>query len=95
MKQGLFSLCLLFLTRCCSQRILLEGILLPMYGAAGALIAYGSYITRNNIVCNHPYTLAEVQECFNIMLSDGWRCGIVTVAMCSTIVYAPLLSRLL
>ncbi|EED18015.1 hypothetical protein TSTA_117870 [Talaromyces stipitatus ATCC 10500] len=54
-----------------------------MYATIGALTGYGSYITRYNEVCHHSY--AGLHNCYNIRLSDGWRCGIVTVVMCAVI----------
>jgi hypothetical protein len=55
-----------------------------MYAGCGALLGYGSYITRNNNVCNNQYTGTELYDCYNIRLSAGWRCGIVVIAMCAT-----------
>lgn len=54
-----------------------------MYAGSGALLGYGSYTTRDNNVCNNQYTGTELHDCYNIRLSAGWRCGIVTIAMCA------------
>ncbi|PCH07798.1 Hypothetical protein PENO1_009830 [Penicillium occitanis (nom. inval.)] len=65
-----------------------------MYASSGALLGYGSYITRNNDVCNNQYTGVELQDCYNIRLSAGWRCGIVVIAMCAINVITPLVYSL-
>jgi hypothetical protein len=70
--------------------LILQCVTLMMYALSGALTGYGSYITRNNRICNNKYTGAEEDsDCYNIRLSAGWRCGIVAVAMCGVIVYVP------
>lgn len=63
--------------------LIFHTLILLMQIGSGTLLGYGSYITRNNNICNDQYTGVELHDCYNIRLSAGWRCGIVVIAMCA------------
>jgi hypothetical protein len=61
--------------------LVLHLVFIVLFLASGTLMGYGTYITRNNHICNEQYTGQNGLEYYSIQLSAGWRCGIVIVAM--------------
>ncbi|KAH8702214.1 hypothetical protein BGW36DRAFT_372401, partial [Talaromyces proteolyticus] len=69
-----------------------RAIQMMLYSLAGALLGYGTYVTRDNEACAAG---AAQSECYSIRKTAGWRCGIVIVAMCGVIVLQEVVVRAL